>query len=483
MMSRCRLLIPLLLIIGVMTAGSMIATAGAPSTLVTSAGGPVAGRVAHGQAPAVTPPAPRQAADDLVRLADEVAREVEALRGWHFKAPVRKELSTPRDVRRYIERRAQADLPPGRAERIQGFLRTIGLIPADCDLKATYLSLLESQVGGFYDADSRTMHLVERPGGMPISVERIMLAHELTHALDDQQVDLGAFAKANSGRSEDMDIVAASVVEGSATGLMLQYIARAQLSGRFDMQDLQQYARQEAERSKMLLAAPRYFSVLLASYICGLQFLARGDLPALLLAPDNRAFGQSFLEAEKTPPRSTEQVLHPAKYWDPAARDEPVVIDDAAAKRWVARDGRWVVHEDTVGEMLIAILTTPKEQQLDLMGMQLANAWTSPAATGWGGDRFFLLASGASAGEAGRSLKDLKGVWITCWDTPQDRDEFLKALDQGPVAGHATAPIGAMGAVVFFGVDEVERGALMKRLGQSPLPMTRDGRKWSPGHP
>lgn len=481
-MSRCRFLIPLLLTAGVMTAGSMIATAGATSTLVTGAGRAVADRVAQGQASAVTP-ARRQAADDLVRLAEEVAMEVEALRGWQFKAPIKKELSTPRDVRQYIERRAQADLPPGKVERIEAFLRTIGLIPPDCDLKATYLSLLENQVGGFYDTDSRTLHLVERPGGMPISVERIMLAHELTHALDNQHADLGAFAKANSGRSEDMDIVAASVVEGSATGLMLQYIARAQLSGQFDMRDLQQYARQEAERSKVLLGAPRYFSVLLASYICGLQFLAQGDLPSLLLAPDNRAFGQSFLDAEKTPPRSSEQVLHPAKYWDPVARDEPVVVDDAAAKRWLARDGRWVVHEDTVGEMLIAILTTPKDQRLDLMGMQLANAWTSPAATGWGGNRFFLLAAGGSAGEAGRSLKDLKGVWVTCWDTPQDRDEFLKALDQGPAASHVSAPAGAMAAVVFFGVDEVEREALMKRLQQSPLPMTRDGGRWPPGRP
>jgi hypothetical protein len=481
-MGRRRLLIPLLLATGVLTAGSMIASARAPSTVVTSAGRPVADRVAQGQAPAVTP-APRQAAGDLLRLADEVAREVEALRGWQFKAPVKKEFSTPRDVRQYIERRAQADLPPGKVERVEAFLRTIGLIPPDCDLKATYLSLLENQVGGFYDTDSRTMHLVERPGGIPVSVERIMLAHELTHALDDQHADLGAFTKANSGRSEDMDIVAASVVEGSATGLMLQYIARAQLSGQFDMQDLQQYARQESERSKVLLGAPRYFSVLLASYICGLQFLARGDLTSLLLAPDNRAFGQSFLEAEKTPPRSSEQILHPAKYWDPAARDEPVVVDDAAAKRWLARDGRWVVHEDTVGEMLIAILTTPKDQRLDLIGMQLADAWTSPAATGWGGDRFYLLAGGSSAGEAGRSLKDLKGVWVTCWDTPQDRDEFLKALGPGLAAGHAAAPTGEMGAVVFFGVDEVEQGALMKRLQQSPLPMTRDGRRWSPGRP
>src|SRR5512139_755953 len=133
--------------------------------------------------------------------------------------------------------------------------------------------------------------------------------------------------------------------------------------------------------------------------------------------------------------------------------------------------------------MLIAILTTPKDQRRDLAGMEIANAWTNPGATGWGGDRFYLLASGASAAEAGRTLKGLKGVWITCWDTPQDRDEFLEALDPGGAAGHTTAPLGTMGAIVFFAVDEAERQALMKRLREAPLPATRDGKTWSPGRP
>src|SRR5512136_1264974 len=241
-MSRLRLVIPLLLTALLIASGPIVAGGGGLSTTVADAARPVIGVMSERQASAATPPASRQTSEDVSRLADEVAKEVEALRGWQFRTPVKKELSTPRDVRQYIERRTQEDLPPGRVERVQAFLRTIGLIPPDCDLKATYVSLLENQVGGFYDTESRTMHLVERPGGMPIAVERIMLAHELTHALDDQQADLGAFARANAGRSEDMDIVTASVVEGSATGLMLQYVARAQLSGRINIQDLQQYA-------------------------------------------------------------------------------------------------------------------------------------------------------------------------------------------------------------------------------------------------
>jgi hypothetical protein len=147
-MSHLRLVFPLVLTALLMTADAIVTGGGGPSSAVAGAAHPVIGGIAERQASPATPPASRQTSEDVARLADEVAKEVERLRGWQFKTPIRKELSTPRDVRQYLERRAQEDLPPGKAERVQAFLRTIGLIPPDCDLKATYLSLLENQVGG-----------------------------------------------------------------------------------------------------------------------------------------------------------------------------------------------------------------------------------------------------------------------------------------------------------------------------------------------
>jgi len=430
--------------------------------------------------PAATGAAP-PALEALARLADEVSREVEGLRGWNFKQPVAKQLATPEQVRQYIERQLAANLPPGEIAIIESLLRTVGLIPPACDLKSTYLSLMENQVAGFYDPETRTLNLVQRPGAMPAIVERMMLAHELTHALDDQYADLGTLIKRASTGSEDSDLVVSSVIEGSATALMLQYLLREQLSGRASLSDLKQYAAEEAVRSKPFLDAPRYFSTILGSYICGTEFLAKGNLLSLVTAPDNRAVGQNLLAARQNLPRSTEQILHPSKYWDPSERDEPVLVSDDAVERRLAQPGRWVVRRDTIGEMLLAILTTPTGTARDLMSMQTAEAWTTPGARGWGGDRLFLFAAGSSAAEATRELKDLRAVWITLWDTAADRDEFVTALEKGPVpAGYATAALGAEGAVVLFGFDEAERTALAKRLGDGPLPMTRGGQPWPP---
>jgi hypothetical protein len=182
------------------------------------------------------------------------------------------------------------------------------------------------------------------------------------------------------------------------------------------------------------------------------------------------------MAARKDPPQSTEQILHPDKYWDGAKRDQPIVIDDAAAAKWLAQPGRSIVHADTIGEMLIAILTSPRGASLNLPTMPTSEAWTNAAASGWGGDRFYLLASGDNADAARADLKNLKGVWVTAWDTPKDRDEFVAALPKGSLASGAVADtVGDSVAVVYFGIDDAERGALTTRLRETPLAMTRGG--------
>jgi len=430
--------------------------------------------LAGAPAPAVTTP-PK----DLAKVADEVAKEVEALRGWTFKQVVEKRSCTPQEAIAYVKREIREQTPPERIAKIQAFLRTVGLLPPDCDLKKTLLDLLEEQVGGYYDTKTKALYLVERDERMPDLVARIMIAHELTHALDDQHVGLTGFLKSLLGRSEDLDLVAASVTEGSATSLMTQYMMRAQLSGRFDMDELQTYALQEVERSKVFASAPRYFSTMLGTYLCGMTFLTRGNILAAALG-DNRAVGRNLLAAVKDPPKSTEQILHPEKYWDPATRDDPVVVDDAAAAGMLRKPGRWVVHTNTVGEMLCAILTAPQGRPMNLLTMQVTDAWTNPAAKGWGGDRFYLLASGASAEAAGATLTDLRGVSFTLWDTPQDRDEFVAAYEQQPATGRRTiVGLGSLGAVVLFGFDEAEEKAVADRIKKAPPPMTRAGKPWA----
>jgi len=416
----------------------------------------------------------------LAKMAKEVAKEVEALRGWTFKKPVANRFTTPAEVRQYLEREVAEQMPPDRIHRVATFLRMVGLVPNDCDLTRTFLDLLEEQVGGYYDSETKALRLVDRGQPMPPLVQRVMLAHELTHALDDQYVDLDAFLKGLTGKTEDMDLVAMSVVEGSATALMTRYMARATLSGRFDVGDVQAYANREVARSRKMLESPRYFTAMLGAYVCGMQFLCHGD-PMAMIGGKGETVGKHMLAATKEPPRSMEQILHPEKYWDDAMRDDPVVLDDEAVTRILEGDGRWVVHTDTLGELLTAILTTPPGVRPSLVSMGVASMWTNDGAAGWGGDRFYLVASGSDSAAAARDPKQPRGLWLTVWDTPRDRDEFRRTYERRPPqTPRAVVPFGNLGAAVLFGFGQDEAEAMVDRLRKVALPMTRAGKPWSP---
>jgi hypothetical protein len=148
----------------------------------------------------------------------------------------------------------------------------------------------------------------------------MILAHELTHALDDQYIDLGGLMRPGIG-TEDTDFVATAIGEGSATSLMLQHMFAAQKSGRFSLSDLSQYVTEELAQARTLEQLPRYFSAMFGSYVVGAAFLAKGELTTVLTQADNRAIGEALLVARRALPRSSEQVLHADKYWDATRRD------------------------------------------------------------------------------------------------------------------------------------------------------------------
>ena len=420
-------------------------------------------------------------ARDLVKLAEEVEKEVEALRGWKFKRPVKKDVRSEKQLRAYIEKKVfEEEYGQGRLECLQVMLPMIGLIPADCDLKQTFMDVLFNQIGGFYDPDSGAFYLLQR-GGVDYGplVNRILIAHELTHALDDQHVDLNRFIKSREP-TEDWTLAVGAVVEGSATTLMTRYSVRALLSGKYDLTELMQVVESETERSQAFLEAPPYFTALAANYMCGMTFLLRGNFMALAADPEHKGVGDDFLATVKDPPQSSEQILHPDKYWNADERDEPVVVKDEDVERLLRQPGLHVVHKNTMGELLCALLTFPADRKLDLNLMMLPSYWTNEAATGWGGDRFFLLAAGKDCQTARKQLKDVRGVWLTMWDTPRDRNEFIEDYATArklPARRHFKR--GAL-AVFLFGFDSRQAAEFEDHFLET-LPAFRHGDKpWFP---
>jgi hypothetical protein len=410
----------------------------------------------------------------LAELIAGVSREVEALRGWLFKTPVVSTRVTMAEATRYIEQQFDASLSlEEQAIRISA-MRVAGLADTSGDYRAEMIRVIASGLDGYYDVTSRALSLLER-AGRPEFAERVLLAHELTHALDDQLIGLAGLMP-DAAATSDEAAVRQALMEGSAFTVSLQYQARLVSSGRVTMAELLKYAAQESDRLQALGDLGRGLNQFLAAYICGAAFLARNDLVALGTMADNREVGRNLLAAARHVPRSTEQIIHPSKYWDPAEADEPIVVDDESAERWLRAAGQTVRFKDTLGELWTAVLTEPRDFPKDLGKLMSSTAWTNPGAIGWGGDRFFLVRQTAGGGD---SPVD-RGVWITVWDTPKEAAEFTRALGLGRVPdGYATESVGRQVVVVLLGFDAAARRPLVAALGRSSLKFTRNGAPWT----
>jgi hypothetical protein len=150
-----------------------------------------------------------------------VERRVERLRGLRFRRPVRVAVISPAKARQFGLQAARR-MPSGAKRVEEELLQLVGLLPPGTTMDQLTAELYGEQVAGFYDPQSKRLALVRGMG-----VDDVTLAHELTHALEDQR--LGGFRMA----PKDTDAMAArkAVVEGSATEVMARYARRYPGSG------------------------------------------------------------------------------------------------------------------------------------------------------------------------------------------------------------------------------------------------------------
>jgi len=357
--------------------------------------------------------------EQLEEIRDEVLADVEDLRGGDFKRTVDVEVTTKEGFIEYAKQRTEDMQTEEARSAEQEVAKLLGLIPADMDLEATMFDFLESQVGGFYEPSEETFYVVSTFNDP--DVLRVILVHELTHALDDQLfgIDdkLGPLMKTNS----DAAVAFHAVVEGSGTTVMNQWILPRVMAGKISLQALQ-----ELDTTAGMEDMPEYIWLpLMHSYLQGAAFLARSDniMVGAAAKPPASDIDRAFL----SPPRSTEQVLHPEKYWDEDKLDEPHRIEIDSSK---LAEGWSVLKSDTLGEVNLSLFSRPLGKRQAFTALP---TFTSDAAAGWGGDRFVLLGN-----EDARLL-----YLMTSWDSELDTDEFVEALES--VTTHIDKAANALG--------------------------------------
>ncbi len=355
-------------------------------------------------APGETPAPP-----DAAAMAREILPEVAELRGLAFERDVPVHVIDDERATRHVLSRLHDFQSEEQMRQSERAYCKLGLLPPRYDVLGAFLGVMREQAAGYYDPTTGAFYLLD---DVPETSARIVMAHELTHALEDQHFDLDRRLREVLD-NDDRLLARSAIHEGSATLLMTLYLTKKLLQGELGADALASLAAMSDEGS--LGAMPQVLRrQLVVPYVLGPAFLARGDVAGAA----GRFPSADVDAAYADPPASSEQILHPHKYWNPAERDEPLEVNlgDTGS---VLGEGFALVATGVLGELGIgALVGAPTPEDLDDARWTEGARWTNDAATGWGGDRWELW-------QRGHTDVVLLG---SVWDSAADAVEFLDGL-------------------------------------------------------
>ena len=175
-------------------------------------------------------------AKQLFALVDQLLLFSSDETGLAVKAPVKRQLTTRAEVEKYLKTKLDDDQDSKRMEQDEIVLKKFGLLDRDFALKPFMLALLKEQIEAYYDSKTKTVNLLD---WVDVDEQKPVLAHELTHALQDQHANLekwddqtpdevstDAAGDQDHLARDEMDTARDAVAEGQATAAMIDYMLK-----------------------------------------------------------------------------------------------------------------------------------------------------------------------------------------------------------------------------------------------------------------
>jgi hypothetical protein len=400
------------------------------------------------QEPAANTAAARNAA--LVAATQEVLKETSEVRQLAIVRPVQSSTQSRAEIERAIMKNLDEDVSPADMHAGEVVLKKLGLAPHDFQYRQLMIRLLTEQVAGYYEPKTRQFYLAD---WIDIDGQKPIMAHELTHALQDQHFNLRRFDHWPKGDA-DAELAAHALIEGDATLAMAMYVAGNPFRALAFLKSMGATGIATEELDK----APRALrETLLFPYQEGMSW-TRALYKQGGWAEVSKAF--------TTLPQSTEQVLHPDKYF---AHEAPVKIAltditkllnesaaPAAASESNTPAGWKHLASDVNGEwgfylILDEYLKSPADSRR--------------AAAGWGGDRTALYEDGNG---------DVLYISLSSWDSEADAREFFDAYTKRTDLRYAPTTSSSAGNPVTMRTWKTSEGIVTMAL-QGPRVLIIEG--------
>jgi hypothetical protein len=263
---------------------------------------------------------PREA-EELFHSVDEILAFDSKHTGLPIKKEVKRRLTSRDEVVSYLTRHMK-DEDVKRLQRSELVLKKFGLLPRDFDLEKLLVALLREQVAGYYDPKTKTVNLLD---WVPIEQQEPVMAHELTHALQDQTINLNRFMKKGAKDlgemkkdptpadidNDEIDNAREAVVEGQAEAMMLEYelapVGRSISDSPDLVETMESQMANGTDDSTVFKDAPIFLRESLTfPYSYGLNFVVK------LMQKGGKQ--NAFAAVLAHPPYTTRQIMQPETY-------------------------------------------------------------------------------------------------------------------------------------------------------------------------
>ena len=352
---------------------------------------------------------PRQA-EELFHSVDEILEFDSKQTGLPIKHNVKRKLTSRDEVVAYLTKHMN-DEDTRRLRRSELVLKKFGLLPRNFDLQTFLVALLKEEVAGYYDPKTKTVNLLD---WVPIEEQEPVMAHELTHALQDQDINLQKFMKAGDKdlgeirrdptpqdiENDEIDNAREAVIEGQAQAMMFQYAIAPTGHSILTSPELVKAMSEETmtgtSSTKVFNDAPIFLKESLTfPYTYGMNFVID------LLQDGGK--GKAYAALLQNPPHTTRQIMEPKTYLA-GERIPPMFVPD------FKRDFKDYQKFDigAMGEFDVALLVEQYE------GKEIAKK-TYPD---WRGG-YYYAAKAKTDGAAPLGL-----LYVSRWSTPEGAARF-----------------------------------------------------------